>query len=508
MRVTRQGPARALTREIQIVSTPGDEGTPLYSRIYRQLREHILSGALARGALLPSARTLAADLGVSRNTVEAAFAQLVSEGFVERRVGAGTVVSESVSELAPFAKVRAKRGATAAEATTRQPPQLSARGSVILKLGQREVESDLDPLCATNIHRFPLKAWSRVVARAARRADASLLAPVSHLGLLELRQQIAEYATLARGLRCAPDQVLIVSSAQQALDLAARVLMDPGDTALIEEPSYPSARAAFLVAGAKLKPIPVDSEGLDAGALPTGATARLLYITPSHQFPLGVTMSLARRLAVLRWAAANEAWVIEDDYDSEFRYDGRPIAALQALDRAGRVLYVGTYNKVLFPGLRLGYMVLPPGLIDAFAAARRLADGYSAPFMQTVLADFIASGRFAAYLRQARLYYTRCRDQLVARVDEDWGNAVQLGPASTGLHVVAHLPKGTDDASLAVAAQNRGLGIAALSRYYFGSQKQPGLMISYGATSLRRIATSVGELSPLFTSLRSARRRR
>jgi GntR family transcriptional regulator/MocR family aminotransferase len=257
-----------------------------------------------------------------------------------------------------------------------------------------------------------------------------------------------------------------------------------------------------------LTPIAVDSDGLNVDALPEGAAARLLYLTPSHQYPLGVTMTLARRLAVLRWAAKNDAWVIEDDYDSEFRNDGRPIAALQALDRAGRVLYVGTYNKVLFPGLRLGYMILPSGLVDAFVSMRRITDGYSAPFMQMVLAEFIQTGRVAAYLRQARQHYARCRDLLVSRIEADWGGAVRLGPSSTGVHLVAHLPKGTDDVALSHAARSHGLGVAPLSRFYYGVDREAGLMIGFGATNLKRIAASVRSLAPLLAPLRPTRRRR
>lgn len=515
MRVTPSNHARALTREIQIVATPSDEGVPLYLRIYRQLREHILSGTLPAGAGLPSARTLAADLGVSRNTVEAAFDQLVAEGFIERHVGAGTVVSRSVAEAAPFANLKAKRGAQRGAAPPAQAPRLSRRGDLLRQLGEREADSAREPpLCMTNIHRFPLRAWNRVLTRQARYADATLLGPAGPLGRPELRQQIAEYATLARGLRCTPDQVLVVGSTQQALDLIARVLLDPGDLALVEEPGYLGARAALLAAGATLVPIPVDDEGLDVAVLPTNRSARLLYLTPSHQFPLGVTMTLARRLALLRWATTQNAWLIEDDYDSEFHYDGRPVAALHALDRAGRVIYLGTYNKVLFPGLRLAYLILPIDLVATFAAARRVVDGFTAPFQQLVLADFIATGQFAAYLRRARQHYARCRDQLIETALVEWGGAVRFGPASTGLHLVAHLPKQTDDVALAQAAdppkaaQPRGLGIAPLSRYYFGPRTAPGLLISYGTSLPRVIETSVRRLAPLFAALRHGKRRR
>jgi GntR family transcriptional regulator/MocR family aminotransferase len=241
----------------------------------------------------------------------------------------------------------------------------------------------------------------------------------------------------------------------------------------------------------------VDLDGLRTESLPAHPVARrLLYLTPSHQFPLGVTLALARRLAVLGWARQTGAWVLEDDYDSEFRYDGRPLAALHALDRAGCVLYVGTCNKVLFPGLRLAYLVLPGTLVEPFAAARRISDGHSPPLLQAALADFMASGQFAAYVRQAREHYAERRDLLVARATRAWGDRVRLGPSSTGLHLVAHLAPGTDDRAIARAVQDGGLGVSALSRYYAGPRKRPGLLLSYGAATSASIARGVDDLTP------------
>ncbi len=509
MRTVPGGRPRTLAREIQVVAAPGDAATPLYVRLYRQLREHILAGTLARGTALPSARTLAADLGVSRNTIEAAYGQLVAEGFVARRVGAGSVVAESVADAAPFAPARAARRQRAraprTEPTARpeRAARLSQRGAEMRRLGVRDAEGDRRlGVCATNIHRFPLRAWRRLVAREARRMTTGLLLPGPQDGLPALRQQIAEHATLARGLRCTPEQVFVVGSTQQALDLLARVLLDPGDVAIVEEPGYAAARAALIAAGARLLPAPVDDEGLAVDALPRATGARLVYVTPSHQFPLGVTMSLARRLALLRWADTHDTWIVEDDYDSEFRHDGRPLAALQALDRTARVLYVGTFNKVLFPGLRLAYLVLPAALVDVFAAARRIVDAFTPVFMQSVLAEFMAGGHYAAYLRQARSYYAQCRDLLVARAAVHWSGAVRLGPASTGLNVVAHLPKGTQDEPLADAAQRFALGVTALSRYYYGARPSPGLLFSYGAVPPRAIERAVRDIAPLLGTLR------
>lgn len=476
---------RGLVPEIQIATGASHDGAPLHTRIYRQLREHILSGALRPGARIPSGRTLAADLGVSRNTVESALDQLVAEGFVVRRVGAGTEVAASLSEVAPFPIPRPQPSGRPPRGSPPAParPRLAARGALLARLGAIELAVDgrSEPF-ATHIEGFPRLHWARLMTRRARRDGTALLGTTPPRGLTELCRQISEYAALARGLRCTPEQVVIVNSTQQALDLAARVLLDPGDDALMEDPGYPGARAAFRAAGARVRPVPVDDDGARVDRLPETRARRLLYLTPSHQFPLGVTLSLARRLALLAWAGRTGAWIVEDDYDSEFRSDGRPLAALQALDTGGRVLYVGTCNKVLFPGLRLAYLILPASLVDAMTAARRMTDGGSAPLAQATLAEFMASGQFAAYLRQARLHYAARRALLLEHA-ASWGPAVRLGPSVTGLHVVVHLPAGTNDVAVAAAVRQPGLGVSPLSRYYAGTRARRGLLLFYGSAS-------------------------
>ena len=498
-------PSRSRRRRAPVISLllGGDQdGAPLYTRVYRQLREHILRGTLGPSARLPSARELAADLRLSRNTVEAAFMQLQAEGFIRRRIGAGTFVAETVPEATPWSRSgRGRRGGSAGRGS--EPPaagsrvDLSRRGQLIAGLGAREIERDR-PLgaCATDLSGFPAQTWNRLLARRARRAGSTVLATSDPAGVPALRRAIAEYVRLARGVHCESGQVLVVNSAQQALDLAARLLLDPGATAAMEEPGYPSARAALQAAGASVRPVPVDRDGLVASALPVDPEVRLLYTTPSHQFPLGVTMGLGRRLAVLRWAAAVGAWVIEDDYDSEFQYGGRPIAALQGLDTAGRTVYVGTFNKVLFPGLRLAYLIVPPALVDAFAAGRRILDGFSSPLLQSALADFIAEGHFTAHLRQARRRYAGCRDALVGGIATAWGDAVRLGPSDTGLHLAAHLPEGSDDVRIARAAPEGDVGVTPLSDYYHGGARRPGLLLSYGAATPEGIRRAVEGLAP------------
>lgn len=474
---------------------PGD--TPLYTQVYRRFRDTILSGALKPGARLPSARTLARDLRVSRNTVEAAFLQLTAEGFVARRVGSGTVVAETLAARAPFSPGSNRSSAPKllrSPAPVRAAPPLSNRGRMIAELGRAEIAADYPMApCGADVVAFPTKIWNRLLARASRQGGAFRF--VDPFGLPALRAAIVEHARLTRGVQAEPEQVIVVSSTQQAIDLAARLLLDPGSTAIVEDPGYTAARAALVAAGAEIRSIPVDESGIVTDRLDGVPNARLAYVTPSHQYPLGVTMSLPRRLAMLQWADRRGTWIIEDDYDSEFRYQGRPIAALQGLDRSGRVLYVGTCNKVLFPGLRLAYLIVPNALIDAFAAARRISDGFSSPLSQTVLADFMAGGHFAAYLRLARDHYQMCRDVLVDRMRTQWGKAATAGPSDTGIHLVGYLQPDRDDARIARTALPNGLGVAALSRYYTGQPTARGLVLTYGATTPEQIVRSVDALT-------------
>lgn len=487
-------------QDVRVLRSLESSGTPLHVQVYRRLRENIVGGALKPGDRLPSARTLASDLRVSRNTVDAAFAQLRAEGLIVRRVGAGTVVAPTIVEASPFLRRRGGRESLAQPIVVRTslaPAILSARGSLIAALGAAEIADDRHASpCATDVRGFPSSTWVKLLAQRARAAGEVAFRSSDPFGTLELREAIADQARLTRGVRCVAQQVVVLNSTQQAIDLAARLLLDPGSRGAVEDPGYTSARAALLAAGAVVHPIPVDDEGLvvhDLAALPD---VRLAYITPSHQFPLGVTMSLKRRHALLEWAAKTGAWIIEDDYDSEFRYADRPMLSLQGMDRGGRVLYVGTYNKVLFPGLRLAYIIVPESLVEAFGAARRLSDGFSSPLLQGVLADFLRRGHFAAYVRAARNHYEACRNALVDGIQAAWGEGVTLGPSDTGLHLVAQFEAGTDDVRIAHAALAREVGVGALSRYCHGTARHRGLLLSYGAATPDAISRDIAALAP------------
>ena len=492
----------AAGHEVRILRRHESAGTPLHVQVYRQLRSSIAEGTLPSGARLPSARTLAHDLHVSRNTVEAAFAQLRAEGLVTRRVGAGTVVATTISEVAPFAQAGAATRRTAVSSPPVPPAggqvELSSRGAVLSALGSAEIIEDQRAAPgATDVRGFPGATWNTLLARHTRHAGLDAFRSADSFGLPELRQAIAAQAQLTRGVQCSPEQVIVVNSTQQAIDLAARLLLDVGDAVAMEDPGYTSARAALLGCGASVVPIAVDAEGMDVSLLADDGRVRVAYVTPSHQFPLGVTMSLTRRRALLDWAARTGAWVIEDDYDSGFRHGDRPILSLQGMDGGGRVLYVGTFNNVLFPGLRLAYLIVPQVLVQAFGAARHLTDGFSSPLLQGVLAEFLVRGHFAAYVRAARDHHESSRDALLRSIALHWADAVRLGPSETGLHLVAYLDDAADDHAIAHAVQTRGLGVTALSRYYHAVATRRGLLLSYGAATPDAIEADVRALTPL-----------
>jgi GntR family transcriptional regulator / MocR family aminotransferase len=503
MTPSRRRITRDTTPAVRLLRSADSDSAPLHVQVYQQLRTNIVNGTLAPGARLPSARTLAHDLRISRNTVDAAFAQLRAEGLIVRRVGAGTVVAPTIVDVAPFfprAKTRRTAAVNEPSTVTRSAQALSARGALIATLGAAEIAADQHaPPCATDVRGFPSSTWSTMLTQRARRPELDAFRSTDSFGMLELREAIAVQARLTRGVECDASQVVVVNSAQQAIDLAARLLLDPGSIAAMEDPCYPSARAALLASGARVVPVAVDADGIHVRDLSAHPAARLVYVTPSHQYPLGVTMSLPRREALLAWAASQRAWIIEDDYDSEFRYADRPILSLQGMDQHQRVLYLGTFNKVMFPGLRLAYIILPQALVDAFGAARRVTDGFSSPLLQGALSEFLARGHFTAYIRAARNHYEASRDALVESISRRWGTQVQLGPSHTGLHLVAHLSEAHDDRSIAHASRTRGLGVSALSVHYHGPEVRRGLLLSYGAATLPAIDADVASLAAAVT---------
>lgn len=478
----------------------------LYQQLYAGLRQAILQGRLRAGVRLPSTRELATALQLSRNTVMAAFEQLVAEGYLESRVGDGTYVSSALpDDLTLAAPAGRRRSVTPGNGA---PPHFSQRHHLITTAPMGGSTDEHAPRAFRTgipaLDAFPTELWSRLVAQQWRQATPALLTYGDARGYEPLRQAIAEYLGAARGVRCTAEQVLITAGSQHALDLVAQILLDPGDPVWIEDPGYRGARAALLGVGAHLLPIPVDEEGLcvEVGVAQSPA-ARLAYVTPSHQYPTGATMSVARRLALLAWARQQNAWILEDDYDSEYRYRGRPLAALQGLDQAERVLYSGTFSKVLFPGLRLGYLVTPPALTDAFTRALQLAHRYLSVFDQAVLATFIREGHFARHLRRMRTLYAERQQVLVTALQERLRAHVTVGSAEAGLHLVAWCNGVRDDQQLTKAAWQVGVEVAPISTYSMQATPRPGLVLGYGMLTPAEIRAGVDKLATAFKGLKS-----
>jgi GntR family transcriptional regulator/MocR family aminotransferase len=453
---------------------------PLQAQIYASIRRAILAGLVAPGTRLPSSRSLAADLGISRTTTVLALDQLTAEGYLTTRRGSGTFVTRELPDD------RLRTPAIHRAVASRHPP-LSRRGAALAATPRTALKIEGPPrafrLGTPALEWFPIQLWTRLANRRLKLLTLPQLDYGHGGGLPALREAIAEHVRRARGTACVADQVVVVSGAQHGLELICRVLLDPGDVAWIEEPGYPGARAALVAAGADIKCIPVDAQGLrvEAGARRQG-TPRLVYVTPSHQFPLGVPMTLARRLALLTWARDAGAWIIEDDYDSEFRYGTRPIPCLHGLNDDGRVIYVGSFSKTLFPALRLGFLIIPLDLHDAVIAARRAGDIHPSVPDQAILAEFMAEGHFERHLRRMRSEYQSRLEALATAAARHCRGALEIRPVFTGLHAVGDLAD-VDDALVFDEAMARGVEAMPLSRYYFDRRGPAarGLVLGFAA---------------------------
>jgi GntR family transcriptional regulator/MocR family aminotransferase len=480
-----------------VIAIERTSAVPLYRQLYDRYREAIVERRLRPGERLPSTRTLAAELRISRMPVLNAFEQLLAEGYFEARVGAGTFVASSLPDVRPAA------AGVGAPSQDSQPPERSARRAVSQRSGsvlRAAPEAWLQGWGAFRVSqpavdRFPFQVWSALVARHSRNPRASRLNYGSALGDLPFREAVADYLRTSRAVRCDAGQIMVVSGSQQALEIAARVLLDPADRVWVEEPGYSGARDVLTLAGAQLVPVPVDGEGLDVAAgIARDPQAQAACVTPSHQYPLGATLSASRRLQLLAWAAREGAWIFEDDYDSEYRYESLPIASLQGLDRDARVIYIGTFSKVLFPALRIGYLVIPADLVARFAAVREAMDIFPPTLYQAVLADFLSEGHFARHLRRMRQLYRERRDALVATIRQELGDELPVLDGQAGLHLVAALPEGTDDLAVSLAAARQGLWAMPLSTCYAGEPLRRGLVLGYGGTDIAEIPGGVRRL--------------
>ncbi len=441
---------------------------PQRPALYRALRDLIETRRLAPGCRLPPTRDLAARLGLARGVVVAAYEMLAADGFAEARVGAGTFVAADVPALVPLAPGPAE-----------PPPPLRLPGTL-----------GVTPEDPRTMHLF-----RTLIARHLARPDPRFFAYGDPRGGRELRTAIADYLATARGVRCTPERIVLTAGTQHGLDLAIRTVLTPGDPVWIEDPCYQMARAALEAAGMRLAGIPVDEEGLDVEAGRARApTARAVYVTPSHQFPLGVVLSLRRRLALVEWAARTGAWIIEDDYDSEFRHAGAPLTALQGIDAAERVIYLGTFSKILFPGLRIGYMVLPPALVAPVTALRARSDRFPSPLLEPALTDFLTGGHLSAHLRRARRTAVAARDALVAGL---LAAGLPVRAPDQGLHLIAPLPEGVADSAAIPAVRAAGLGARALSGFYVQAPPRSGLVIGFGGFAADTLGAAARGLAGL-----------
>jgi GntR family transcriptional regulator/MocR family aminotransferase len=473
--------------------SPRRADASLFRWLYDEIRTAIVSGELPPGARLPSSRSLARQHGVSRGIVVTAFEQLAAEGYIECAVGSGSFVRRTPPKPMLAAKpIRPARGKADSQIL------LSERGQRLAQQPYPKLRSS--PAEAFHLDHpaldlFPLQTWSRIAARRLRRARPELLVHGDGLGFPPLRAAIASHVAATRGIRCSAQQIVITSGTQQSLDLMARLLLDPGDPVWIEDPAYPGASALFRAVGAEVIGIPVDGEGLRwGGSRGSRRAGRMVYVTPGCQFPLGITMSLPRRRALLDWARRESAWIFEDDYDGAFCFSGRPLAALQSLDPAGNVIYSNSFNKLLFPGLRLAFLILPPRLVGAAAAARSVVDRFPSVPFQAALCDFITQGHFSRHVRRMREVYATRLEILVRGAGAELSGLLELRPPHGGLQVVGWLPTTLDDREAARIAADHGIDSSPLSALRVDRILPGGLVLGVTAARERSIRPALRRL--------------
>ncbi|HET7600595.1 MAG TPA: PLP-dependent aminotransferase family protein [Gemmatimonadales bacterium] len=491
-------PKRAAT--LPLALPPREFGVAASQWLSSAIRSEILEGRLRPGGRLPATRDLARQYALSRGTVVSAFDRLRAEGYVEAGVGSGTYVSRVLPDDLLHVSRRPLARAPVAGTPRRRLSRFGRRIRPFPGYSFGALRAFRTDQPALDL--FPADLWAKVASRRLRRVTTRLLYGSPPLGYPPLQEAVAAYLGASRGVRCRPDQIAIISGVQEALDLTARLLLEPGDRVCIESPGYVGAVLAFEAAGARVTPVPVDGEGMTAPP-PRFRSVRLAYVTPGHQFPLGVCMSLRRRLAVLEWARATGAMVFEDDYDSEYRYAGRPLPSLQGLDRHGLVLFAGSFSKVLFPAIRLGYLLVPPDLVDRFAAVKSVASRHAPLLDQAVLCDFITEGHFGRHVRRMREIYAERRAVLLDAAREQLGGLLEIVGVEAGLQTAGRLGEGLDGATAAKAAAARDVEVTPLSRYAFGRQVPEGLQLGFAAVDAAEIRRGVRDLAAALEPLRA-----
>jgi GntR family transcriptional regulator/MocR family aminotransferase len=478
-----------------VIAIDHDDQTPLHRQVYDGYRKAILRGDLAPGQKVPSSRELASEMQVSRFPVLHAYEQLVAEGYFETHVGSGTFVSATLPEQMMSSELHT-------EPSIRCPSGLRpvAKGNSLYPKFRRDLH--LQSWGAFGLHQpasdqFPFQVWSELVNRHSRNPRSRSLRTIDPMGLERFRFEICRYLRTARSVQCDPEQIMIVSGSQQALDITSRVLFNPGDSVLVEEPGYHLQRTIASAAGCRLKLVPVDEEGFNVAKANGVKGARAAFVSPSHQFPLGSTMSATRRLLLLNWAQRAGAWIIEDDYDSEYRFDTMPIASLQGLDVNSRVIYIGTFSKVLFPSLRIGYIVIPRDLVNLFEAVRFAMDIFPPYLYQEVLADFMQLGHLGRYIRKMRRIYGERRNVLVKSVRAEFGDFLRVHGSSAGMHVSVSMPEGFNDLEISERALDQKLILWPLSPHYAGKKLLHGFVLGFGSTTAEQIPKAVEHMRAL-----------
>ena len=479
------------------IGDPAHGALSLHARIQRAIRQLILDGALDVGRPLPASRALAQSLGVSRDTVEAAYSQLHAEGFIDRRVGSGSFVSER-------AQVPPRRGTSQRAKLHRESPRLSQRGAAIFQNGGVREALTPRPFApgVPETRSFPLQTWERLQRQVLKEHGTLALTHSHPQGVEALRRAIADYVNLERGARATPERILVLTSSQQALSLCATVLLDAGDRVFIEDPAYHGARRAFDAAGLESVPVPLDAQGIRIESLQNAAQpAKAIFLTPSHQFPTGATLALDRRLAIIEWAHRNQAWIIEDDYDSEFHYAGKPTACVQGLDAHDRTIYIGTFTKSMFPGLRIGYMVLPSQLVAPMTVARTLQDGHSASIPQLTLARFMEGGHFGSHVRAMRSVYAERRDALERLVCKHLADFVEPRVPDGGMQMPCVFVRDIPEREAIDTARRAGIDLLGLTPLHASSKHKAGFLMGFAAYAPKELEIAVKKLANVLRAL-------
>ncbi|NJM70809.1 MAG: PLP-dependent aminotransferase family protein [Scytonema sp. RU_4_4] len=484
------------------VTLDSNSPSPLHQKLYEELRYCILSGRLSPGRRIPSTRQLAKSLGISRTTVTQTYDQLLSEGYIETVVGSGTFVCTQLPDDLLRSTPIPSTGKM-----TRPPVKLSKYGDSLIKT--ENVPRVAEPEMLINFRygrpafdQFPIKLWRRLLSRYCCSDLQWLDYSTDILGYKPLREAISRYLSRSRAVNCLPEQVLIVNGTQQALDLIMRLFIEPDDVIALEDPGYLSARLIFQTQGAKLLPIAVDESGLVVKDLAhhSNEQIQLVYVTPSHQFPTGAILSLPRRLELLSWAWQTGAFIIEDDYDSEYRYGDRPIPALQGLDRSDSVLYIGTFSKVLFPSLRIGYLVLPKSLVSAFARGKWLSDRHLPLLEQQVLADFIEEGHLERHIRKMRAVYDSRRQALVKSLNAHFGDKVTILGEKAGIHLMVKFHTPFSDEEIIQRAALQGIGMMSAAPHYLRTHSQGEFIFGYGELTEQQLEESICRIAQILNS--------